>query len=54
MSQEKLANKFLSFLNTIKQPLSLHFSNKLIKAHQERIKWETLTKIIDWKNGTYP
>lgn len=51
MSQEKLVNKFLSFLGTAKQPISLHFLNELIKAHQERIKWETLTKIIDWENG---
>ncbi|MGR5869356.1 hypothetical protein ACT7C5_26220 [Bacillus pacificus] len=49
MSQEKLVNKFLSFLGTTNQPTSLKFLNELIKAHQEKIKWETLTKIIDWE-----
>ena len=34
-----------------KQPTSLKFLNELIKAHQEKIKWETLTKIIDWEKG---
>ncbi|MGN4819069.1 hypothetical protein [Bacillus cereus group sp. MYBK139-2] len=51
MSQEKLVNKFLSFLGTTNQPTSLKFLNELIKAHQEKIKWETLTKIIDWEKG---
>ncbi len=49
MSQEKLVNKFLSFLGATKQPTSLKFLNELIKAHQEKVKWETLTKIIDWE-----
>jgi len=51
MSSEKLANEFLSFLDTTKQPTSLKFLNELIKAHQEKVKWETLTKIIDWEKG---
>ncbi|HDR7489072.1 TPA: hypothetical protein QCX63_005332, partial [Bacillus pacificus] len=51
MSQEKLVNKFLSFLDTTNQPTSLKLLNELIKAHQEKIKWETLTKIIDWEKG---
>ena len=51
MSQEKLVNKFLSFLGATKQPPSLKFLNELIKAHQEKVKWETLTKIIDWEKS---
>lgn len=49
MSQEQLVNSFLSFLGATKQHTSLKFLNELIKAHQEKVKWETLTKIIDWK-----
>lgn len=49
MNQVQLVNSFLSFLDTTKQPTSLKFLNELIKAHQEKIKWETLTKIIDWE-----
>lgn len=51
MSQEQLVNSFLSFLGATKQPTSLNFLNELIKAHQEKVKWETLTKIIDWEKG---
>ncbi|TCW58026.1 hypothetical protein EC917_102208 [Bacillus thuringiensis] len=51
MSQEQLVNSFLSFLGTTKQPTSLKFLNEIIKAHQEKVKWETLTKIIDWEKG---
>ncbi|OJD59884.1 hypothetical protein BAU26_16920 [Bacillus sp. N35-10-4] len=51
MPQVQLVNSFLSFLGTTKQPTSLKFLNELIKAHQEKIKWETLTKIIDWEKG---
>ena len=51
MNQVQLVNSFLSFLDTTKQPTSLKFLNELIKAHQEKIKWETLTKIIDWEKG---
>lgn len=51
MSQEQLVNSFLSFLGATKQPTSLKFLNELIKAHQEKVKWETLTKIIDWEKG---
>lgn len=51
MTQVQLVNSFLSFLGTTKQPTSLKFLNELIKAHQEKIKWETLTKIIDWEKG---
>ncbi|EHL72851.1 hypothetical protein HMPREF1014_02757 [Bacillus sp. 7_6_55CFAA_CT2] len=43
MTQVQLVNSFLS----TKQPTSLKFLNELIKAHQEKVKWETLTKIID-------
>ncbi|ANS48357.1 hypothetical protein BT246_29950 [Bacillus thuringiensis] len=51
MTQVQLVNSFLSFLGTTKQPTSLKFLNELIKAHQEKVKWETLTKIIDWEKG---
>lgn len=51
MSQEQLVNSFLSFLVATKQPTSLKFLNELIKAHQEKVKWETLTKIIEWEKG---
>ncbi|WP_430476882.1 hypothetical protein [Bacillus cereus] len=51
MSQEKLVNNFLSFLGATKQPTSLKFLNELIKSHQKKVKWETLTKIIDWEKG---
>ncbi|GLV64360.1 hypothetical protein Bmyc01_30300 [Bacillus mycoides] len=51
MSQEKLTNQFLSFLSVTKKPVSLNFLNELVKAHQEKVKWETLTKIIDWEKG---
>lgn len=51
MTQVQLVNSFLSFLDTTKQPTSLKFLNELIKAHQEKVKWETLTKIIDWEKG---
>ncbi|HHK5533680.1 TPA: hypothetical protein ACQUHH_002063 [Bacillus mobilis] len=51
MSQKQLINSFLSFLDTKKQPTSLKFLNELIKTHQEKVKWETLTKIIDWEKG---
>lgn len=51
MSQEKLTNQFLSFLSVTKKPVSLKFLNELVKAHQEKVKWETITKIIDWEKG---
>jgi len=51
MSQEKLINQFLSFLSVTKKPVSLKFLNELVKAHQEKVKWETITKIIDWEKG---
>jgi hypothetical protein len=29
----------------------LPFLNQLNESHQLSVKWETLTKIIDWENG---
>lgn len=48
---EVLVEKFMNFLKVEKQEPSLPFLNQLIKSHQLRVKWETLTKIIDWEKG---
>jgi arylamine N-acetyltransferase len=48
---EVLVENFINFLKVEKQEPSLPFLNQLIKSHQLRVKWETLTKIIDWEKG---
>ncbi|ADU32208.1 arylamine N-acetyltransferase [Evansella cellulosilytica] len=51
MENDKLCNKVLKFLSVKKEHPNLSFLNKIVKNHQEKIKWETLTKVIDWQNG---
>lgn len=51
MEHEALVARFLHFLSVEKQPISLAFLNELIQRHQERVRWETLTKILDWEKG---
>jgi arylamine N-acetyltransferase len=46
-----LVSKFLDFLGLEKSEPDLPFLNRLIEQHQKKVKWETLTKIIDWENG---
>lgn len=51
MDNEKLINEVLKFLSVERKEASLSLLNEIVKKHQEKIKWETLTKIIDWENG---
>jgi arylamine N-acetyltransferase len=46
-----LVEKFLSFLGVKKQEPNLQFLNQLIENHQKKVKWENLTKIVDWEKG---
>jgi arylamine N-acetyltransferase len=42
---------FLDYLKVENDKPSLPFLNELIKNHQEKVKWETVTKILDWERG---
>lgn len=46
-----LVNQFLKFLEVERKDPSLLFLNELIEQHQKKVKWETLTKILDWEKG---
>ncbi|PPA71028.1 arylamine N-acetyltransferase [Jeotgalibacillus proteolyticus] len=45
----KQTERFLSFLEVERKEPSLSYLNELIHAHQTKVKWETLTKFIDYE-----
>jgi arylamine N-acetyltransferase len=46
-----LVEKFLSFLGEEREKPNLQFLNQLVASHQRKVKWENLTKIVDWEKG---
>lgn len=52
MKNELLTNQVLAFLSVKRsnEP-DLAYLNEIIKNYQLKVKWETLTKVIDWENG---
>lgn len=51
MKLNLLVNEFLTFLNLNREEPSLDYLNRLVNNHQKKVKWETLSKIIDWEVG---
>ncbi|WP_163101570.1 arylamine N-acetyltransferase [Peribacillus alkalitolerans] len=51
MNTTLLVEKFLDFLDVERKEVCLPFLNELLKNHQEKVKWETVTKILDWERG---
>ncbi|MFV8827808.1 arylamine N-acetyltransferase [Alkalihalobacterium sp. APHAB7] len=49
--QMKLADQILDFLSVERQDANLAFLNEMIKNYQLKIKWETLSKVLDWEEG---
>jgi arylamine N-acetyltransferase len=45
-------HQFLTFLQVEKSEPTLDYLNKLIHQHQSLVRWETITKILDWENGS--
>ncbi|WP_227396107.1 arylamine N-acetyltransferase [Jeotgalibacillus aurantiacus] len=45
-----LIDRFLTFLDVEKKEPSLSYLNELIHAHQTKVRWETLSKFIDYEN----
>ncbi|UOY93351.1 arylamine N-acetyltransferase [Ectobacillus sp. JY-23] len=48
---DNLAKDFLLYLGVKKQEPSLTFLNELVREHQLKVRWETVTKMIDWEAG---
>lgn len=48
---EKLVHKFLKFLSVERQEPNLSFLNELVCNHQKKVKWENLSKIVEWERG---
>jgi arylamine N-acetyltransferase len=46
-----LVNQFLTFLQVEKKEPTLDYLNELVCQHQLRVRWENITKILDWENG---
>ncbi|KIL51388.1 hypothetical protein KP77_09000 [Jeotgalibacillus alimentarius] len=42
------SERFLAFLDLEKEAPSLHYLNRLVEAHQRKVRWETMTKFIDY------
>lgn len=51
MKNDRLLDDVLDYLSVKRSDANLAFLNELIKNHQKKIKWETLTKMIDWEKG---
>lgn len=51
MSDHVAVEKLLGHLGLEREPLTLDYLNRLIKAHQLRVPFETLTKLIDFEPG---
>jgi len=45
----QLADRFLSYLEIERKEPTLEYLNDLIDAHQSKVKWETVTKFIDFE-----
>ncbi|WP_078382153.1 arylamine N-acetyltransferase [Sutcliffiella halmapala] len=43
--------KFLNYLQIEQKQPSLEYLNELVVAHQKRVRWETLTKFIDFEDN---
>ncbi|WP_223701168.1 arylamine N-acetyltransferase [Sutcliffiella deserti] len=51
MIQNSILEKFLRYLEVEEKAPSLEYLNELVEAHQTKVKWETLTKFIDFEEG---
>ncbi|MDX8365565.1 arylamine N-acetyltransferase [Cytobacillus sp. IB215665] len=51
MNNAKLIDNVLGFLSVKRGDVNLELLNKLVRNHQMKVKWETLSKIIDWEKG---
>lgn len=47
----KAADRFLNFLQVERGAPTLDLLNELVKSHQLRVRWETVSKILDWEEG---
>ena len=51
VSYRKPAEELLAFLGLERETPSLHYLDRLIREHQLRVPFETLTKLIDYEPG---
>lgn len=53
MNQDTKLAKFLYFLEVSVEAPTLAYLNKLVEAHQRKVRWETFTKFIDFEDGKW-
>ncbi|GGE83376.1 arylamine N-acetyltransferase [Priestia taiwanensis] len=46
-----VTHQFLAFLQLEKKEPTLPYLHELIREHQLRVRWENITKIVDWEKG---
>lgn len=51
MDEKFYVEKFLSFLELDRKHPDLLFLNELTKSHQLKVRWENLSKIVDYEKG---
>jgi hypothetical protein len=51
MNENHYVKKFLSFLELERKHPDLPFLNELTLAHQLKVRWENLSKIVDYEKG---
>ncbi|QOR67011.1 arylamine N-acetyltransferase [Cytobacillus suaedae] len=51
MDDSYYVEKFLSFLEVERRDPDLPFLNELTKSHQLKVRWENLSKIVDYEKG---
>ncbi|MCE5173381.1 arylamine N-acetyltransferase [Paenibacillus profundus] len=51
MNSNEIVDNFLNFLDVPKRENDISFLNDLIKSHQLKVRWENLTKILDYERG---
>ena len=51
MNSNEIVERFLNYLEVPKRDNDITFLNQLIKSHQLKVRWENLTKILDYERG---
>ncbi|MFW5435811.1 arylamine N-acetyltransferase [Paenibacillus apiarius] len=51
MNSNEIVDSFLHFLDVPKRENDIGFLNDLIQSHQVKVRWENLTKILDYERG---
>ncbi|AVF26495.1 hypothetical protein ERICIV_02355 [Paenibacillus larvae subsp. larvae] len=51
MSANEIVDRFLNYLEVSRRDIDISLLNDLIRNHQLKVRWENVTKILDYERG---